>query len=82
MAGAYRRHNDVPRALVYCEKVFNMDPCSERAHQEMMRIFQASGRRDALERQYRLCAKALARYDGRVPSPATQALYQSLVSML
>jgi two-component SAPR family response regulator len=82
MAGTYRRRNDIPRALAYCEKVLDIDPCTERAHQEMMRLFHASGRRDALERQYRLCAGALARYDGRKPSPATQALFQSLLSTL
>ncbi len=82
MASTYRRRNDIPRALSYCEKVFRIDPCSERAHQEMMRIFHISGRRDALDRQYRLCFQALERYDGRVPSPATQALYQSLMATL
>jgi len=82
LAGTYRRRNDIPRALSYCEKVFRIDPCSERAHQEMMRIFHVSGRRDALDRQYRLCLQALERYDGRVPSPATQALYQSLMASL
>ena len=82
MAGTFRRRNDVPRALGYCEKVLRIDPCSERAHQEMMRIFHVSGRRDALDRQYRLCFQALERYDGRAPSPATQALYQSLIASL
>lgn len=82
MAGTYRRRNDIPRALGYCEKVLRIDPCSERAHQEMMRIFHVSGRRDALDRQYRLCFQALERYGGRAPSPATQALYQSLTATL
>jgi len=82
MAGTYRRRNDSPRALAYCGKVLNIDPCSERAHQEMMRIFHVTGRRDALERQYRLCVQALERYDGRAPSPTTQALYQSLMATL
>lgn len=80
IAGTYRRRNDIPRALVYCEKVLTIDACSERAHQEMMRNFHASGRRDALDRQYRLCIQALERYDGRAPSPVTQALYQSLIA--
>jgi DNA-binding SARP family transcriptional activator len=82
MAGTFRRRNDIPRALGYCEKVLRIDPCSERAHQEMMRIFHVSGRRDALDRQYRLCIQALERYDGRRPSPTTQALYQSLAATL
>ncbi|MBI5292926.1 MAG: MEDS domain-containing protein [Chloroflexi bacterium] len=82
MAGIYRRNDDVPRALAYCEKVLSIDPCSERAHQEMMRIFHLARRRDALERQYRLCTQALERYDSRAPAPATQALYQSLIDTL
>jgi len=82
MAGTYRRRNDIARALSYCEKGFLIDPCSERTHQEMMRIFHVAGRRDALDRQYRLCIQALERYDGRRPSPTTQALYQSLAATL
>ncbi len=69
-------------ALAYCEKVLSIDPCAERAHQEMMRIFHLARRRDALERQYRLCTQALERYDCRAPAPATQALYQSLIDTL
>ncbi|MBI3360968.1 MAG: MEDS domain-containing protein [Chloroflexi bacterium] len=82
MAGIYRRGEDHSRALAYCEKVLRVDPCAERAHQEMMRIFHLTDRRDALERQYRLCAQALKRYDGRAPAPTTQALYQSLAAGL
>jgi DNA-binding SARP family transcriptional activator len=82
MAGIYRRRDDAHRASAYCEKALRIDPASERAHQEMMRIFHFTGRRDALERQYRLCYQALERFEGNVPSPATQALYQSLIATL
>lgn len=78
MAGIYRRSGDTHRAIAYCEKVLQIDPCAERAHREMMRIFHFAGRLDALERQYRLCCESLKRFDGRKPSPATRTLYQSL----
>lgn len=82
IAGTYRRRHDIPRALAYGEKVLSIDPCAERAHQEMMRIFHLAGRRDALDRQYQLCTQALRRYAGCAPSPTTQALYQSLAATL
>jgi hypothetical protein len=52
------------------------------AHQEMIRIFHAAGRRDALQRQYRLYVQALEQFEEGPPSPATQALYQSLMTTL
>lgn len=48
----------------------------------MMRVFQLTGRRDALERQYRMCSGALMRYEERAPSAATQGLYQSPMTTL
>lgn len=78
MAGIYRRTENLELALAYGEKALRIDPCFEPAHQEVMRAFHLVGRRDALERQYRLCRGALERYEEREPSCDTQELYRSL----
>jgi hypothetical protein len=45
-----------------------------------MHIFNDLGRRDAIERQYRLCLGALKRQEGRAPSGSTRILFQRLIS--
>jgi DNA-binding SARP family transcriptional activator len=79
-AEVYRRLGRTEKASEYAEKALRISPCFEPAHQEMMRFFHLAGRRDALERQYRLCHEALGRYEERAPSSGTRALYQLLRS--
>ena len=79
-ATLYRRLGDSERAVAYAERVLDIDPCFEPAHQEIMRAFHSTGRRDALERQYRLCCGALKRYEERAPSPDTRVLFRQLAS--
>lgn len=45
-----------------------------------MRGFHCADRRDALDRQYRLCGEVLKRYEARSLSSETRLLYQDLVS--
>lgn len=80
MATIFRQQGNIERALSYAERVLVIDPCFELAHQELMRAFHAIGRRDALERQYKLCCGALKRYEERAPSANTRVLFQRLVS--
>ena len=80
MSCVYRRLNNPERAAVYAEKALELEPCFEPAHQELMHIFRGLGRRDAIERQYRLCMGALKRYEDRAPSANTRVLFQRLVS--
>jgi two-component SAPR family response regulator len=76
----YRRFDELERAVVYAEKALELEPCFEPAHQELMHIFHLSGRRDAVERQYRLCTGVLKRQENRAPSENTQGLFRRLVS--
>lgn len=82
MAQIYRRDGDARRAIAYCEKALKIDPCAEKSHMEMMRVFHMTGRRDALERQYRLYGEALQRYEGRPSSETIHLLYESLVATM
>lgn len=76
----YRRFDELDRATIYAEKALYLEPCFEPAHQELMRIFHLSGRRDAVERQYRLCSGVLRRQENRAPSENTKGLFRRLVS--
>jgi two-component SAPR family response regulator len=67
-------------AIDHAEKALRLEPCFELAHQELMHIFNDLGRRDAVERQYRLCLGALKRQEGRAPSGSTRILFQRLIS--
>jgi two-component SAPR family response regulator len=80
MSSIYRQVENPQRAIAYGEKALKLEPCFERAHQELMRSFSGMGRRDAIERQYRLCVNALRRQEGRAPSADTRILFQTLVS--
>ncbi|TAK49787.1 MAG: hypothetical protein EPO23_00720 [Xanthobacteraceae bacterium] len=80
MATIHRKRQDAGMSLLYCERVLKIDPCSERAHQEAMRTYHQIGRRDALERQYRLCRESLRRYEERQPSPETVVLARELIA--
>lgn len=80
MAAIHRQRGDVNFSLQYCERVLKVDPCSERAHQEAMRTYHLIGRKDALERQYRLCRESLKRYEERQPSAGTVALARQLMA--
>jgi two-component SAPR family response regulator len=80
MSCIYRQFENLERATVYAEKALKFEPCFEPAHQELMHIFHRLGRRDAIERQYRLCMGALKRHEDRAPSAATRVLFQRLVS--
>ena len=76
----YRELGQADQAVIYAEKALRIEPCFELAHQEAIRAFQLLGRRDAIERQYRLCCEALRRFEDRAPSSQTRALFQSLVA--
>jgi len=80
MCSVYRRLGHLERAIAQAENVLKLEPCCELAHQELMRIFHLSGRRDAIERQYRLCMGTLRRHEDRPPSANTRVLFHSLIS--
>jgi len=48
-----RRHRRLAEALDHAQKAVAIDPASEPAHGELMRVFHAMGRTDALHRQFR-----------------------------
>ena len=77
-ASIHRRLGHHDQTVSYAERALKLSPCHEPAHQEIMRSFHEVGRRDAFERQYRLCRDALRRFEDRAPSSETRVLYQNL----
>src|SRR5258708_2138833 len=53
-ARIYRERQDYSAALVRCQKALTIDPLCEMAHEEAMQGFCAQGRREAIDRQYKL----------------------------
>lgn len=68
----YREARDTAQRLVA------LNPLQETTHRYLIRIHAALGNRDAVHRQYRVCADVLKREMGVEPSTATQALYEEL----
>lgn len=79
-ARIHRELGNADQAVIYAEKALQFEPCFESAHQEAIRAYQVLGRRDAIERQYRLCCESLRRFEDRAPSSDTRALFQSMVT--
>lgn len=71
-AHKYREARDTAQRLVA------LNPLQEAAHRALMRIHAALGNRDAVHRQYRVCADVLGRELSVEPSAATQALHEKL----
>lgn len=80
MARIHRQLGTPEQTIAYAEKALLLQPCFESAHQELIHAFHSLGRRDALERQYRLCCEVLKRFEARAPSSETRALVQSLMT--
>jgi two-component SAPR family response regulator len=69
-ARIYREHADYSAALAHCNKALAIDPLCEIAHEEAMKVFFAQGRREAIDRQYKLYLDSLSHFDQRPKSGA------------
>ncbi len=77
-ARIYREHADYSAALAHCNKALAIDPLCEIAHEEAMKVFFAQGRREAIDRQYRLYLDSLSHFDKRPKSAALAETYRQL----
>jgi hypothetical protein len=50
----------------------------EIAHEEAMRVFRAQGRREAIDRQYKLYRDSLRHFDDRPQSASLRQVYRDL----
>jgi two-component SAPR family response regulator len=77
-ARIHREHADYSAALAHCNKALAIDPLCEIAHEEAMRVFFAQGRREAIDRQYKLYLDSLGHFDARPKSAALAEAYRQL----
>ena len=67
-------------ALEHCQKALALDPVSEDANIESLRVLHAQGRLDAMQRQFRQYRAALADMGESADYQEIQALYRALTS--
>lgn len=66
--------SDFDEGLDYCERILQLDSASERAHQQMMRLYHLSGNRTAALRQFERCVRYLKVELDVNPSAGTLAI--------
>jgi len=65
-------------AVTYCRRLIDLDPLSEEAHRELMRLHVLSGRRRRALAHYRELERLLERELAVSPMPETQSLFSSI----
>jgi predicted ATPase/DNA-binding SARP family transcriptional activator len=64
--------------IMYASKWIRLDPLSETAHRQMMRLLVFSGQRSTALTQYEKCREVLANELGVAPDKKTTALYEQI----
>ncbi|BDG04980.1 ATP-binding protein [Anaeromyxobacter oryzae] len=77
LARAAADEGDASAAIPLLRRLLEVDPAGEDAHQLLMKLLAASGRRAEALRQYDACESAL-RAAGRAPTDETRALRQAI----
>lgn len=65
-------------AIEWGRRWLDVDPLSEVAHRELMRLYAATGERHAALKQYRRCVRILDQDLGVTPLPETASLYDDI----
>jgi hypothetical protein len=76
-ARIHRERQDFDRAGALPESARHRSLC-EIAHEEAMRVFRAQGRREAIDRQYKLYRDSLRHFDDRPQSAWLRQVYREL----
>lgn len=79
LAGGWVETGEYDRALDICARILDRDPCWERAYRWMMLAYARQGNRPLALRAYHRCETALSKELGVEPSPATTALFKSIL---
>ncbi|MDU6374696.1 MAG: bacterial transcriptional activator domain-containing protein, partial [Bradyrhizobium sp.] len=79
-ARIYLERSDYSAALAHCQKALAIDPLCEMAHAEAMQVFKAQGRREAIDRQFKLYLDSLKHFDDRPKSTSLQELHRKLTA--
>lgn len=80
LAELHWRRNDAGKTLEVCQRILELDPACEPAHQLAMRAHAVRGDRAAIARQYQACRDATERLFGLPPTEETEKLYRQLIA--
>jgi two-component SAPR family response regulator len=78
-ASVHRIQGNYLLAIQHCQKALERDSACEIAHSELMRIYAAQGRKEALERQFRLYKLALPTTGQTQSDTTVHSLYVQLM---
>lgn len=78
MSALLREQGKLRAALEHCQKALAIDPASDDANMEAMRVYHAQGRPDTVARQYRQYRKAMEMIDATPEGSNVQDLFLSL----
>lgn len=78
MSALLREQGKLRAALEHCQKALALDPASDEANMETMRVYHAQGRIDTVGRQYRQYRKAMEMIDATPEGTEVQALFLAL----
>ena len=74
----YENVGDLKSAIAAGCRVLDLDPLTEEAHCDLMRLYAADGQPSAVTRQYQALASTLRKQLGQVPLDSTRTLMESL----
>ncbi|MBV7327793.1 tetratricopeptide repeat protein [Chloroflexi bacterium TSY] len=74
----YAAQNEFATAIRYARRWLKLDTYHEPAHQELMKLYAATGQWSEARHQYQNCQRILADELGVPPSPETEALYDAI----
>lgn len=75
LAELYLDQGALAAAVALCHRILAYEPCSENAHRQLMRCYEAQGLHYLAVRQFQLCDATLRIKSGLKPSEQTTALY-------
>ncbi len=78
LASIHRQMGQLSQAIYYCDKVLADEPTLEAAQKEKLLALSASGRIDALHRQYKIYSESLRKFNLGTPSQEIKEIYLNL----
>jgi DNA-binding SARP family transcriptional activator len=74
----FQARHEYERGIQFAQQWLDLDPLSESAHRELMRVYALNGQRSTALRQYETCKQVLMAELKVEPSTSTQTLYEKI----
>lgn len=76
----HAKHRELPKAIEYAQCAVSADPIREEAHQDLIRLFLATGQISAARQQYHEMEATLKQALGEQPTPTSRQLLREIES--